>query len=113
MLCFIFLLTDINTGFQNSEKRVACDVIVLSEFLGYFNCLYSQISMETPSEPSEETIMKTFMLLDTGSRSKNETNKRKTSSGLPRHHQDHIDMKYCTFKSTGNSELLLKSFATR
>ncbi|EFO84937.1 hypothetical protein CRE_03884 [Caenorhabditis remanei] len=87
---------------ENSEKRVACDVIVLSEFLGYFNCLYSQISMETPSEPSEETIMKTFMLLDTGSRSKNETNKRKTSSGLPRHHQDHIDMKYCTFKSTGN-----------
>nr|ACI48997.1 hypothetical protein Cbre_JD01.004 [Caenorhabditis brenneri] len=84
----------------NEQKRIAYDVALLAELIGYFNCLYKQL--ETETEKSDETVLNAFMLLDSNHQSKGETNKRSCHSGSTRHHSDSIDMNFCTFKSTGD-----------
>uniref|UniRef100_A0A1I7UEM7 UBR-type domain-containing protein n=1 Tax=Caenorhabditis tropicalis TaxID=1561998 RepID=A0A1I7UEM7_9PELO len=85
---------------KNIEKRLVCDVTLLSELLGFFNCLHKQLS-ET-NRNSEEIVLNAFMLMDTCHPSKGENNKRSGQSGTTRHQHDALDLHFCTFKTTGD-----------
>lgn len=86
----------------NIHRRLAYDVTLLSESIGYFNCLYKQLFPQTLTDESEENVLDAFMFLDSSNQSKGEGNKRSCHSGSARHQSDTMDMNFCTFKSTGD-----------
>uniref|UniRef100_A0A8R1DNT9 Uncharacterized protein n=1 Tax=Caenorhabditis japonica TaxID=281687 RepID=A0A8R1DNT9_CAEJA len=83
------------------QKIVVCHVKVLTEVLGYVNCLQEHVS---PRTSPDDDLMKAFILLE------NETHQMKYEKNKenfkPRDQNENLDMNYCSFKTTGKSELV-------
>ncbi|UMM10762.1 hypothetical protein L5515_000390 [Caenorhabditis briggsae] len=86
---------------ENSQKRIIPDVTILTEFIGFFNCLYQQLCIEPPVEPTDDTVIRAFLLQDSDIRARNDSVK-KNGHAEKGHHKNELDFNFCTFKSTGN-----------
>lgn len=88
------------------QKRLVCDAVLLTEFFGYFSCIYAQVSENQPSE--HDDVAKAFMLLDSDIHLKTKSRKRSTQNsvavGSHRHQTaENMDLNFCTYKSTGRA----------